>query len=152
MAINGIPIDIRMDTDGKPQKATVFFATVRKSPALLEHVNAVRKTAAAEDAARRTFLRKLRDYNEAADAAAADKAEAECVAAQNVLLKTGEARGKAVADLFAHGMVAAGYTEADVDKYFPFFDPDRYHELVEKCLIGCGRVDFFSETTPAARS
>jgi len=81
-----------------------------------------------------------------------DAAEAAFSAAQAEQMKIMEDRAEAIQAFLEKGLKAAGYTDEDLDNYLPFFDPDRIEELMQRSLIGCGRLDFFSVARPAAAS
>jgi len=159
--INGIPIELKVYDGDVPRKSVVYFATVRKAPALAGIIKKLRKAERDEQRAMRhglTIAGKFQALQEgltveSSDPTAAMEAlEKEADENQDAYMKAQDARISETQDLLVSGLKAAGYMPEDIEKYLPFFDPARIEEIVQRCLVGCGRLDFFSEKSPAERS
>ena len=147
--VHGIPIKIRTVNElGNDEPKTVMFASVRKHPKLREFINKLDELEGKEQIATRVLfasfekLEDVKDKDRATVEAASQKAQKEY---QKIVTK----RLETIQDFIIEGMIGAGYGQDNVDLYLPYFDPDRYQELINRSLVGCGRLDFFAENSPA---
>lgn len=142
MSTNGIPIKLKMSD---AEVTTVYFASVRKCPDLKGLIKAIGKLDRDEQAAARVLLKTISkttaenfDWTEADEAAVQKSLEDQ----ERLMM----AKAEKIQAFFLTGLRAAGYNADDADMYLPFFNPDRYLDVAQRSLVGCGDVDFFSPT------
>jgi len=140
-AINGIPVKLRI---GENDMATVYLASGRKCPELLGMIKDVNRAERAEAKIMREIMRAGQKFSE--DFA---KDDPEFDAKLDALARQHEdavfAKARAVQDFIVKAMLAAGYALTDIDMYLPCFDAARFQEIAQSIMVGCGRLDFFSE-------
>ena len=154
MAVNGIPIKLKVAAG---ELATVYFASCRRCPELLGMIKKITDLQEKENSlSRRTAAMQAKvlqgTESEAASFDWTDEDEATATALTHDLNAITIKRLGLVGEFFIKGLTAAGYTEDALDDYLPFFNPDRYDEVVQRALVGCGMVDFFTEGSPQDES
>jgi hypothetical protein len=153
MSINGIPVRIKTeDKDGKlTQLETVYFPTFRKCPKLAKFPKTISRLETNLDKTRR----KLELAYEALNKASFEEldAAAERVDAVKDELLTADKKMETEFDNFVKsGLKAAGYQNPEVERFMGYIDMTRLDELIQCSRMGAGRVDFFTEETPAQPS
>jgi hypothetical protein len=147
--INGIPVHLKgADESGAHVLEKAVFATARKCPELSGLIKAIARADVAETAAARradAANSRLRDCTPDE----IDQAEAEAAAAFDRLQDASQAVFDAIRAFVVRGFTAAGYDQANAERYADLVEPGRLGELKAKCLMGAGMVDFFT-TGPQA--
>lgn len=145
--LNGIPVTLRRLNDAdRPEECHVYFASVRKHPALAGKIKALRSAERKEQKAMATAFRRARELDALpiGDGAAVEAAEAAVIDAQTGYDTAADARLSAVAEFYMAGMVGAGYSAETAEEYLPLFERDKYGDLIASVIAGCGHVDFFA--------
>ena len=153
MSINGIAVKIKTeDKEGNlTQVETIYFPTFRKCPKLAKFPKTISRLETAISKARRKVMIAM----DALDTAGLEELD---VAAETVDLTKEEllAADKKMSAEFESfvktGLKAAGYQDSDIERIYPYMDMSRLDELVQCSRFGAGRVDFFTEESPAPQS
>lgn len=147
--VNGIPVKIvTPDKDGEyTQFETVCFATLRKCPELAGKLKDIIRADKAETVAVRRAQLAERAILLCEDDAKLAELEAASVAATEASEAATQAVFDAMREFVTAGLVGAGYTEKQADRYADFLPFDRLAELKAAAMIGSGRLDFSGAPT-----
>ena len=153
MSINGIPVQIKTeDKDGKfTQLETVYFPTFRKCPKLAKFPKSISRL----ETVMQKLTRKFQIASDELDKATTEQldAAAEKVdAVKEELLDADLKMAREFESFVKTGLKAAGYQEPEIERIVTYIDFGRVDELIHCSRMGAGRVDFFTEETPARPS
>lgn len=153
MSINGIPVQIKTeDKDGKfTQLETVYFPTFRKCPKLAKFPKSISRL----ETLAQKLTRKLGLAMAAMDRATEEQLDAAAEKIDTVkaeLLDVDVKISREFESFVKTGLKAAGYQDPEIERIITYLAFDRLDELIVCSRMGAGRVDFFTEETPARPS
>ena len=153
MSINGIPVQIKTeDKEGKlTQVETFYFPTFRKCPKLAKFPKSISRLETVIRKARRKLEIASKTLEEG-ELEELDAAAEMANAANDELYDADEKMTNEFENFVKTGLKAAGYKEPDIKHYMEYVYMDRLDELIHCSRMGAGRVDFFTEETPAPQS
>jgi hypothetical protein len=143
--MNGIPIKITKNTEAGPDVETVYFATMRKCPALRERLRAMMAADNALTISARLYevaLKGLQAANNTEEAEAAGVVMSKAgLALDDALNESGDARrGYIMCGLKATGL----YDDASAERIADELPPEGLEKIISASRLGAGALDFCS--------
>lgn len=153
MSINGIAVKIKTeDKDGNlTQVETIYFPTFRKCPKLAKFPKTISRLETVIAKARRKVELAMETLD-TAELKELDVAAERVDTTKEELLSADTKMSAEFENFIKTGLKAAGYQDSDIERIIEYIDMSRLDELVQCSRFGAGRVDFFTEESPAQQS